>query len=153
MSNGNRDRISVSADGGWRLWERRLHPAQATLAQPERSIDVDDNEPSDAVHQFGRRHQNLSERHAAGEGLRDTSARPVLSSGPDAEGCDDRHAGDDGQEGELRVTLHHPRGLHLQRERAAVNRAAVNRETAADLEPHERPGDVWNVFQEDRTKL
>lgn len=124
-----------------------MHPAQTTLAQPERSIDVDDNESSDVVHQFGRRYQNLSERYAADEGLRDTSARPVLSSGPDAEGCDDRHAGDDGQEGELRVTLHPPRGLHLQRERAAVNHAAVNREIAADPGLHERPRNVRGCLQ------
>lgn len=57
----------------------------------------------------------------------------MLSSGPDAEGYDDRHAGGDSQEGELRVTLHPPRGLHLQRQRAAVNHAVVNREIAANL--------------------
>lgn len=148
--------VSVSADGGRRLWERYVHPAQATLAQPKRSIDVDDNESSDIVRRSGRRHQDLSERHAADEGLWDTSARPVLSSNPDAEGCDDRHAGGNGQEGELCVTLHPPRGLHLQRERVAVNHAIVNREIAADPGWHERPrkrlGDVyrsredWNVF-------
>lgn len=124
-----------------------MHPTQATLAQPERSIDVDDNEPSDVVRRFGRRYQNLSERHAADEGLRDTSARPMLSSGPDAEGCNDRHAGGNGQERELRVTLQPPRGLHLQRERAAVNHAIVNREIAADPGLHKRPANIWRCLQ------
>lgn len=45
----------------------------------------------------------------------------MLLNGP--EGRDDKYAGSNGQEGELRVTLHPPRGLHLQRERTAVNRA------------------------------
>jgi len=51
----------------------------------------------------------------------------------DAEGDDDgRHADAGGQEGEFRVTLHPPRGLHVQRERPAVNRNAVaDGETAA----------------------
>jgi len=40
------------------------------------------------------------------------------------------------------VTLHPTRGLHLQRERAAVNHAVVNREIAADPGLHERPGNV-----------
>lgn len=119
-----------------------MHSAQATLAQPERSIDVNDNESADVVRRSRRRRQDLSEWHAANEGLRDTGARPVLSGGPDAEGCDDRHAGGDGQEGELRVTLHPPRGLHLQRERAAVNHAVDSREIAADPGRHERLGNV-----------
>jgi hypothetical protein len=114
-----------------------LHPAEATLAEPKRSIDVDDNEPSDAVHRFGCRRQDLSEWHASDEGLRDTGVRPVLSNGPTvAERSDDRHTGGDSQAGELRVTLHPPRGLHMQRERPTVNHAVVNREIAASPERH-----------------
>lgn len=120
----NNERISVSAAGGRRLRERCLHPAEATLAQSERTIDVDDDESSDAVRRSGCCHQDLSEWQCAlNEGLWDADARSMLSIGPVAEGRDDRHAGGNGQEGELRVTLHPPRGLHLQRERVAVNRA------------------------------
>jgi len=63
-------RVSVSASGRRRLRERHVHPAEATLAQPGRSVDVDEHEPSDVVRRPGRRQQSLSERqHSPGEGL------------------------------------------------------------------------------------
>lgn len=127
-----------------------MHPAKAALAQPERPVDVD--EPSDAVRRPGRRQQDLPERHVTDEGLRGEGARPMLS-GAVAEGWDDKHAGGDGQAGELRVTLHPPRGLHrVQRERTAVrplsrvprvpNGATLQRTIERSSEDARRLGDV-----------
>jgi len=63
-------RVSVSASGRRRLRERHVHAAEATLAQPGRSVDVDEHEPSDVVRRVGCRQQSLSERqHSPGEGL------------------------------------------------------------------------------------
>lgn len=144
----NDGRISVSAAGGRRLWEWRLHPAEATLAQPERTID--DNESTDVVRWSRCRHQDLPEQQCApDEGLRDADARSMLSNGSIAEGRDDRYAGSDGQEGELRVTLHPPRGLHLQRERTAMNRAVCqSRDSCESRTTQEHLKDVYRILLE-----
>lgn len=60
----------------------------------------------------------------------------MLFNGPVAEGCDDRYADSNGQERELRVTLHPPRGLHLQRERTAVNRTVCQSRDSVSPEQH-----------------
>jgi len=60
----------------------------------------------------------------------------MLFNGSVAEGRDDRYAGSNGQEGELRVTLHPPRGLHLQRERTAVNHAVCQSWDSVSSEQH-----------------
>lgn len=80
-----------------------MHSAEATLAEPERSIDVDDNESANAVQRSRRCWQDLSERQPAGEGCRGEDPWPVLH--PVAEGREAQHADRDGEKGELRVTI------------------------------------------------
>lgn len=80
-----------------------MHSSKAALAQPERAVDVDDDESSDAVHQPGGGQQGLPERHAAGQGRGGEDPWPVLH--PVAEGRENEHADRDSEKGEFRVTL------------------------------------------------
>lgn len=102
-----------------------MHSAEATLAEPERPIDVDDNESADAVQRARRCWQDLSERQPAREGRRGEDPWPVLH--PVAEGREDQHADRDGEEGEFCVTILQAadqRGVIMSRSRRAGRNAS-----------------------------
>lgn len=80
-----------------------MHTPEATLAEPKRSINVDDDEPADAVHRPRCRRQDVPEHGLARQGRGGQDPGSMLH--PVAEGRQDEHTDRHGEKGELRVTL------------------------------------------------